>query len=177
MREVDEEGFAIRPNKSAQKREMAAIRKLVEALVECSEGEWARMGLEAKLQEGLRLARGMKASGARNRQIKFLVRQLRQNGLEAARAWMENRDRIRAEENRRFHLLEQWRDRLVEEGDAALGDFLDAHPHTDRQQLRALIRAARKERESGKPAGAGKKLFRFLRENDHDAAGSATLSR
>ncbi len=175
MREVDEEGFAVRPNKSAQKREMAAIRKLVVSLLECGEGEWARMGLDADLQEGLRLARGMKASGARNRQIKFLVRRLQQNGLEAARAWMERRDLLQAEERRRFHQVERWRDRLVEEGDSALGEFLDAHPGADRQRLRALVRAARKELREQKRTGAGRKLFRLLREISSDGAGSATL--
>ena len=166
MKEVDEEGFAIRPNKSALKREQAQVRALVVALLDCPEGEWNRMGLGEPLQKELRLARGMKASGARNRQIKFIARLLQQDGLEAARQWVEQRDQRQAEEQRRFHQLEQWRERLVEEGDAALGDYLAGHPQTDRQQIRQLVRAARKERETGKPAGAGRKLFRFLREND-----------
>ncbi len=168
MREVDEEGFAIRPNKSALKREQARVRALVVALLDCPEEEWSRMGLGEPLQKELRLARGMKASGARNRQIKFIARLLQQDGLETARQWIEQRDQRRAEERRRFHQLEQWRERLVEEGDVALGDYLAGHPQTDRQQLRQLVRAARKERETGKPAGAGRKLFRFLRENDHE---------
>ncbi len=175
LREIDEEGYAIRPNKSAAKREMAAIRRLVEALIDCSEEEWARMGLEGKLQEGLRQARRMKASGARNRQIKFLARRLREDGLEAARAWFENRDRMQAEARRRFRSIETWRDRLVAEGDAALQAYLEIHPQTDRQQLRALIRAARRECDAGKPAGAGRRLFRFLRENSDAADFSATL--
>lgn len=175
MREVDEEGFAIRPNKSALKREQAEIRRLITTLLEGSDSEWERMGLDAKLIEGLRLARGMKASSARNRQIKFLARQLQEEELEEVRNWFEKRDLLQAEENRRFHQLEQWRDRLVEEGDEALQRFLEDHPDTDRQHIRQLIRAAARERSSGKPAGAGKKLFRYLREISATSSGSATL--
>ncbi len=175
MREVDEEGFAIRPNKTRLKQEQAEIRKLVVALMETGEKEWEHMGLDRKLREGLLLARGMKASGARNRQIKFLARQLQQDGLEVARSWFENRDLLQAEQNRRFHQLEQWRERLVEEGDQALEAFLEQYPDTDRQHLRQLVRAAGKEKRQGKPAGAGKKLFRLLREISAAADGSATL--
>lgn len=175
MREVDEEGFAVRPNKSALKREQAEIRKLVQTLLESNEREWEGIGLERKLVEGLRLARGMKASGARNRQIKFLARQLQEQGLEEVNDWLEKRQLRQAEERRRFHQLEQWRERLVEEGDRALQAFLEIHPQTDRQQIRQLIRAAAKERSNGKPAGAGKKLFRFLRELSEISEGSATL--
>ncbi len=165
MKELDEDGRVIRPNKSAQKREQAQIKALVTALLACPEAEWQAMGLNETVQKELRLARGMKASGARNRQIKFIVRLLKDDGLEAARQWVEQRDLREAEARRRLQELEAWRDRLVEMGDQALGDYLQAHPETDRQQLRQLVRQARKERDTGKPAGAGKKLFRFLREN------------
>jgi len=165
VKELDEDGRVIRPNKSAQKREQAQIKALVTALLACPEAEWQAMGLNETVQKELRLARGMKASGARNRQIKFIVRLLKDDGLEAARQWVEQRDLREAEARRRFQELEAWRDRLVEMGDQALGDYLQAHPETDRQQLRQLVRQARKERDTGKPAGAGKKLFRFLREN------------
>ena len=165
MKELDEDGRVIRPNKSAQKREQAQIKALVTALLACPEAEWQAMGLNETVQKELRLARGMKASGARNRQIKFIVRLLKDDGLEAARQWVEQRDLREAEARRRFQELEAWRDRLVKMGDQALGDYLQAHPETDRQQLRQLVRQARKEQATGKPVGAGKKLFRFLREN------------
>lgn len=43
-----------------------------------------------------------------------------------------------------LHEAEQWRDRLVKE-DAALDEWMQANPSTDSQQLRALIRQARKD--------------------------------
>jgi ribosome-associated protein len=59
--------------------------------------------------------------------------------------------------------VERWRERLIEEGDEALGDLTAELPDIDRQQLRTLIRAARRDRERGKP-DAPRKLFRFLRD-------------
>jgi ribosome-associated protein len=58
--------------------------------------------------------------------------------------------------------LERWRERLIGEGDGAISDFLEEHPATDRQQLRTLVRAAKRDTERGKPE-APRKLFRFLR--------------
>lgn len=43
-----------------------------------------------------------------------------------------------------LHLAEQWRDRLIAE-DSAQAEWIAHHPGTDIQQLRALIRQARKD--------------------------------
>ena len=43
-----------------------------------------------------------------------------------------------------LHLAEQWRDRLIKDDDAC-GEWLQSFPGTDSQQLRALIRQARKD--------------------------------
>ncbi len=176
MREVDEDGLAIRPNKTQLKRELAELQKLVVAIIALGEGERARLDLEDKFLAGVHRAAAMKASSGRNREIKYLTKLLQKQNLEQIRDWFENRNSRHSEENRRFHALEKWRDRLVEQGDEALQQYLEQYPHTDRQQIRALIRSAVRERDTGKPAGAGKKLFRQLRENAADAVESAILS-
>ena len=52
---------------------------------------------------------------------------------------------------RRFHELEQWRERLISEGSEALNERLEAFPGADRQHLRQLIRNALREHAAGKP--------------------------
>ena len=52
-----------------------------------------------------------------------------------------------------LHLAEQWRDKLAAD-DEALGAWLTEHPETDAQQLRALIRQARKDYKPEKPGEA-----------------------
>jgi ribosome-associated protein len=167
-RELDEDGLVIRPNKTRRKRELAELQSLVMEIIKLGEGERDKLNLDSKFLEGVALAAKMKPSSGRNRQIKYLVKLLQKQDLEQVRQWFDNRDSKHSEENRRFHALEQWRDRLVEEGDAALGEFLQRYPRADRQQVRSLMRSASREKATGKPAGAGRKLFRLLREISAD---------
>jgi ribosome-associated protein len=46
----------------------------------------------------------------------------------------------------------------------ALEDLIAEYPRADLQQLRALIRNARREAETGKPAKSFRELFHVLRE-------------
>ena len=45
-----------------------------------------------------------------------------------------------------MHRVEDWRDRLLAEGDKALAALLDDYPQADRQQLRTLVRNAQAEK-------------------------------
>ena len=64
-----------------------------------------------------------------------------------------------------LHELEDWRERLITAIDnGVLTDYLNRYPQADSQQLRQLVQAAKKERETTKPPGAGRKLFQYLRQ-------------
>ncbi|MNW19342.1 hypothetical protein D3C71_2192860 [compost metagenome] len=56
------------------------------------------------------------------------------------------------------------RDRLVEQGDDAIPEVLNLYPDADRQQLRAMIRNAQKEKAANKPPKAYRQIFQYLRE-------------
>ncbi|MCG8122849.1 MAG: DUF615 domain-containing protein, partial [Candidatus Thiodiazotropha taylori] len=64
----------------------------------------------------------------------------------------------------RFHNLERWRDRLIEGESEAFGAFLAEYQNADRQHLRQLIQAVKREQEKGAPPQAYRKLFKYLRE-------------
>jgi ribosome-associated protein len=151
------------PSKSELKRRALAQQKLVDELLEMSDGELRRLDVTEATLTDLRQIRQMKPSHARNRSIKHLASRLLDNEREAASAYLENRKTRQADENRRFHQMEQWRDRLIEEGDAALGDLCNEYPQLDRQHLRTLIRTAQKERLTGKSVGAARKIFQEIR--------------
>lgn len=152
-----------RPNKTRLKREIQARSALVEQMTGLSDGELARLGMDADAIAEIARVRSIKPSGARKRQLKFCVKRLQATDLSQVELYLNNRQSQQVSANQAFHRLEQWRDRLIGEGDGVIGEVLAEWPALDRQQLRQLVRDARREREHGKPVGAGRKLFRYLR--------------
>jgi ribosome-associated protein len=159
---VSDDDSRTRPSKSAIKREMAALQRLAEQMAGLGDAELGRLGVDAPLREALAQVRAMKPSGARQRQVRYCVRLMDPAGLDAVRERLAAGGTRHAATNRRFHRVERWRDRLRGEGDRALAELLTADPGLDRQYLRQLVRDASREYESGKPAGAGRRLFRYL---------------
>ena len=67
--------------------------------------------------------------------------------------WARCKASVSAAETLALHLAQTWRDRLIAEEDA-FGLWIAQHPQTDSQQLRALIRQARKDAKPEKPGQA-----------------------
>jgi len=160
---------AEKPSKSARKREIAALQTLADRMTALSDGELARLGVEETLRQAIAQARDMRPSGARNRQLKYCVRYMEWQALEQVRAYLEDQHSQRVAANRRIHRIEHWRDHLVDNGDHGLEELFGLHGHLDRQRVRQLCRDAVREKETGKPAGAGRRLYRFLRDQLPDA--------
>ena len=162
------------PSKSRRKRDALALQDLGERLVGLPPAILARLGLSERLTSAVEETRQIKAHSARKRQIRWLAKVIGSEDSEQVQRLLQDLDAKHDADSRRFHALERWRERLLEEGDAALPDLIERYPRADRQQLRALIRAARKERDQEKAPAAARKLFRYLRELDEarDAAPS-----
>lgn len=135
-----------RPSKSQVKREMLALTELGRQLVELSPERLQKLGLGEKLYEEIRLAQRTTSREGRRRQIHYVGKLLRSKEVDAAAirnqlaAW-EHGSR---EETRKQHRLEALRDLLLRDDDA-LTELLASCRVDDVQQLRATIRAARKE--------------------------------
>ena len=161
------------PSRSADKRSAESAQALGEALVALKPEQLARFGLPERLQDAILEAQRITAHGALRRQRQYIGRLMRE--VEAAPI----RDRLlelRGEDavsRARLHRVERWRDRLVAEGDAALGALLEQHPEAERARLRQLIREAQREHAADAPPHAQRALFRALRalfDADPDAA-------
>jgi len=101
------------------------------------------------------------------RQLQYLAKILRREEdetLESIRNAIENSKADSRRDTAALHRIEAWRERLLDEGDAALAELLAAHPTADRQHLRQLARNAKDERLHHKPLHAYRDLFRALRE-------------
>jgi ribosome-associated protein len=161
----DEEPFvyAERPNKSAGKRALQALQTLADRLLQLGPKEWQSLGLSTKLQQALQEGRRLTNAAAKRRHQRYLAKLLSLEEQSAAIDLIQTLDAKHQADNLRFHRLEQWRDRLLGEGDAALAELLDEYPAADRQTLRQLMRQASKEAAVGKPPAAARKLFKALR--------------
>jgi ribosome-associated protein len=151
------------PSRSQIKREMHAMQELGGRLMALSPKEWQQFPLDEDLMGALQESLRIKEKTARKRHRKRLGKLLSNADLEAIEAIFTRMDDRHQRESRRFHRLEQLRDRLVEDGDKALPELLATAPDADRQHLRQLIRQANKERDQQKPPAAARKLFKYLR--------------
>ena len=162
---MSEDLDAEKPSKSARKREMSALQTLAGQMAALSDRELQRLGIDESLREVIDQVRSMRPSGARNRQLKHCVKYMDPQALAEVRAYINDQHSQQVDANRRFHEIEQWRDRLVEEGDAGLQALFSTFGDLDRQHVRQLCRDATRERDTGKPAGAARKLYRYLRDS------------
>ena len=151
-------------SKTQIKREMKALQSLGEALVGLRNEQLATLPLDESLREAITLAQGIRAHGGRKRQIKYIGKLLRESDSDAILQALASKREQERRAAAGFHRIERWRDRLLDEGDEALEKLLDEYPQADRQQIRLLVRNARRESEAGKPPAAARALFRHLRE-------------
>jgi ribosome-associated protein len=160
----DDDGGGERPSKSARKRAAHAAQDLGEALLRLPDAELGALELPETLREALRAARRIssRAAGARQRQyIGKLMRQVDPAPIRAALAARSARD---AREAERFRRIENWRERLITEGTAALAELARWHPAIDVHEWQQRIGAAQAERErEGSAGAASRELFRALR--------------
>ena len=163
-------------SKTDLKRESTELQKLGEELLTLRAESIERIDLPDKLVEALAEGRRITNFEGRRRQLQYvgkLMRQLEPEVQEAARAALEEQDKGSARETQALHLAERWRTELVADEDA-LGRWVLQFPHTDTQQLRALVRQARKDNPADKSAEskglaprhsrAWRELFQLVRE-------------
>lgn len=162
----DESGEFLSPSRSEQRREALEVRALAERLVAQSPARLEQLPLPEGLLEEIVRVKRITSNIAHKRELQYLAKLMRREDdetLEAIRAVLEH-DKLEARrEVAHLHRAEAWRDRLLAEGDVALGEFIDAHPDADRQALRQLVRSAVQEQARGKPPRAARELFRSLR--------------
>ncbi len=161
-----ESGEFLSPSRSQKRREALAVLELAERLVELPDRQLAALAMPDELRELVRDSRRITAQVARKRQLQFLAKAMRREDediLEAMRSALDKDRNQSRRETARLHQIEDWRERLLDEGDEALTELLQDHPAAPRQELRQLIRSARLEREKQRPPRAFRELFRTLR--------------
>lgn len=167
MRGRDEEtGEFLSPSRSQNRREALETLALGEKLVALTPAQLARLPVPEALLPHIRECKRITAHVAHKRQLAFLAKQMRREdeaAMAALRDALDENGEAARREIAAMHRLEQWRERLLEHGDAALAELLDEYPGADRQRLRQLVRNTLEERKRNKPPHAFRELYRELR--------------
>ncbi len=157
------------PSKTQLKAEADDKQALGEALLGLRADLMAKLELPEKLRDAIAQAKKITNFEGRRRQMQFIGKLMRPLDTEPIRAAIDEQKNGSAQLTLALHLAEQWRDKLIDSDDA-LGAWLTEHPDTDSQQLRALIRQARKDVKPEKPGEAprhGKsyrEIFQLVRQ-------------
>lgn len=168
MRGRDEAtGEFLSPSRTQQRREALDVLALAHQLADLDTGRLAKLPIPDHLRPHIAEAQRITSHIARKRQMAYLAKQMRREEdetLDAIRDALDAGGEAARRESALLHRAEAWRERLLEEGDTALGELLAEHPGADRQRLRTLIRNAGDERAKNKPPHSYRELFRELRE-------------
>jgi ribosome-associated protein len=135
------------PSRTELKKESTELQKVGEALLTLRSDLFDRLDLPEGLVNALDELKRITNFEGRRRQLQYvgkLMRQLEPETLQAVRDALEEQRSGSAQQTLALHVAEKWRDDLIANDDA-LQAWLKAHPDTDAQQLRALIRQARKD--------------------------------
>jgi ribosome-associated protein len=158
---VEEE---VQPSRTKRKSDDQALQDLGEELVAVGEDKLAELDLPERLRDAVMEARGISKFGALRRQMQYIGRLMREEGdAETIRARLAAWKGVSVEETARLHLIERWRIKLLDD-EKALEELITEYPRADIQQLRTLMRNAKREAEASKPPKSFRELFQVLRE-------------
>jgi ribosome-associated protein len=135
------------PSRTELKRESTELQELGTQLLTLRADLMADLKLTDKLKDGLAEAKRITNFEGKRRQMQFIGKQMRLQDpevLQAVREALEIQRLGSAKDTQALHLAEAWRDRLIAD-DTAVGEWIAQYPQTDTQQLRALVRQARKD--------------------------------
>lgn len=161
-----ETGEFYSPSRTRQREDALEVRSLAEKLVALPPAQLLRLPIPESLLPHIAETRRITSHIAHKRQLQYLAKQMRREDdetLEAIRDALDEGGEAARREAAQLHLAERWRERLLDEGDAALADLLGEFPAADRQKLRQLVRNAHEEKAKNKPPRAFRELFREVK--------------
>lgn len=152
-------------SKSQLKREMHELQDFARHIMDLRSDQIAALPMSDRLRSALDEAGRIRQHEARRRHLQYMGKIIRlEDNLDELMRAVAAFDAGSAENTRRLHLAEQWRDRLIAAGDPAVAEFIDYCPGVEVQHLRNLTRNARRDAQQDKNTGQSRKLFRFVRE-------------
>jgi ribosome-associated protein len=155
----DEYGFD-RPSKTQLKKDAHELQKLGEALVALPDDRLQGLAVSESLLDAARQYQKTRTHEGRRRQMQYIGKLMRRNDVEPIREAVTAMQLGHAKDAWALHEAERWRAELVASDDA-LTRWAERFAQSDMQQLRSLIRAARKDA-SGAPEQRSGRAYREL---------------
>jgi ribosome-associated protein len=159
-------------SKSALKRESDAKQKLGESLALLTNNQIEELDLNDDLRRAVEdlkrlLSKGSRAHGGMKRQKQYIGKLMRYTEVEPIQAKIDEWQNASDAGKVFLHRMEQWRDRILKDGDHAIEEMYTAFSikeQSHRQNLRQFHRQANKEKASNKAPKSARLLFKFLRD-------------
>jgi ribosome-associated protein len=151
------------PSKTQRKKAVHALQALGEELVALHEEQFARIDLPERLLDAVTVARRITGFEARRRQLQYIGKLMRGVDPEPIRAALNAAHASSRSEVAAHKRVEAWRERLLT-GPDGVHDLLAEYPVADIRLLRALVRAALRERDEGRPPRAFRELYQALHD-------------
>ena len=169
--DADPDDADARPSKSALKRQSHDLQALGLEVAELPELRLAATPMPDGLREAILEYRRTKSHEGRRRQLQYVGKLMRSADEAVLREAVAAARLGSARETLALHEAERWRAELIAD-DAALTRWMQQHPDSDAQQLRSLVRAARRDAvvpEARQPR-SHRELFQFIKARSVAAA-------
>ena len=154
-----------RPSKTRLKQDSHALQDLGEALVELPESRLDGLAISEPLLDAVREFKRTRSHEGRRRQMQYIGKLMRRSDTEPIRQAVTDMQLGRAKDSLALHQAERWRAELLASDDA-LTRWAGEHADTDVQQLRSLVRSARKDAALAPEKRSGRtyrELFQFIK--------------
>lgn len=154
-----------RPSKSELKREMTARQKLGAILVGEARDRVKRMQMPEDVRDAILECQQITDHEGRRRQLQYVGKKMRtldDDEIAIIKTTIDSWNGASKAETASLHALERQRDKLLAD-DGALTALMGRYPQVDVQQLRTMIRNARKEQAENKPPKAYREIYQLLK--------------
>jgi ribosome-associated protein len=154
------------PSRTELKKQMQDLQELGEALASLPADRLDGLKIEERLRDAIAELRRTRSFEGKRRQIQYIGKLMKFEDAEPLKEAVASYRMGSAKDTLALHQAEYWRDQLLAD-DEALVNWLKEYPQTDTQQMRSLVRSARKEKlEPGERHGrAYRDLFRMVKEH------------
>lgn len=153
--------YAVRPNKSQQKREIKILNKLGKELIALPASTLAKMPLSEPIREAINDGKRF-SKGALQRQLRRIVSLMLKEDISEIELALQKLKQPTVQQNKKFKQLEAWRDQLVVGDESVIAELFDTFIDVDSQHLRQLARNAKREQQHNKPPKSARLIFKYL---------------